>query len=1255
MNKTIWIILFVLISSFASAEYIINNNFEIDTSPFFNFSQPKAFERNTNCAYEGSYGFNYSGGTLDALTGVLFNSTKKAFVTSFMFKYIPKFYGIATNRMLRWSNSTDASTAYAYMGQEGNNNYWNLLRIGLTPAGTYNDTWMEIIFVRNDTNGNSTYYINGVNGTNYSTNLNVGYDSASFFLMRGWFCIDNFKIWEGGLADEFVFDMPILSNINLTSGNRGGDWTEPYRTNDTTPTFSFNTNINANCSIGNQNLNWSKQNRTRDCSSGQATTSHICTITAEDLINYNISNRTVYFACINSLDWTNQTSKATAGGNVSVYSQIVSGQEYPFNRFYNYSSSSVNISFICNSTSLANIKNISLYLTNSANTSSVLNKTKSYTTGTNQSISFGVNLTNGDYTWSCLSYDYGGWYNWTDNRTLLINYTYTPDYSNVSVTLDGLNKSRKYEYDTTAQLAGGINCTSGTNCTICFDIYDDTDRYINYSCSSTNYTAFNYTIDLLRLNKFNNNSESSTITEDTTLSISLDNKTELYNIDFDLEGSAGNITLNISNSFVTIGMLIGKNEYTNKFIYDSAYYTNHNISFTTAGTNTIYLNVSAHGNFSNRTGFLNFTMKGFDIDAQNEFHYSNNFSNVTDSVIGKNNSYGTETVITYDNFLVNDSRQTKWTGVLGDENGYNTYSEKECKGLSGDPNYNKKIFPACYESYSPAGITYFYPNELDFRDVNYFYLEAITYNSCGDAEENGVYIELADGNSTPVILESTVRGTCGLSSTWTKKEINMTGWKISDTSWLIKKEIWSYTFWQAQVGGPSVKIVSVYDSSIVSTSGLNSSLPYKLNFRENTPSGSNSKAITLGFLNVSGIALNRTNTSYYGVENTLVGNYTTITLNTTTDNIARAVLNATAITPSGTELIYYLSNDNGTTWESVTNGETHTFSSTGSSIKAKFHLNSTINYSTPIIHSFKVDIIPSSFTGLDVYVGNSTSPDMELGPFNSTNSPKFYNKTDIAINGYLQNNCNKSDITCLVPITFISDSAGQLEVSSLNLTEDINPINLNYLSSTLDLLNNISFVFKFNGTNITMDNLKFDYRGSKNITVKLKKLSNDSIQMNYTIVVRYSKFNMTFPSGQDYWQIFPSKRNQSKVEPYGQNKTDGIWRIANWAYEDNINIYARYNESINASCVSRNLFAGSNYLNSTNSTKRASLNISLNTSNQLLVFNMSNKNITDIWTYTDINCSGQSSQLIIPIFCFNSICSECVRTFDFEDTCYWEE
>ncbi len=88
---------------------------------------------------------------------------------------------------------------------------------------------------------------------------------------------------------------PVLTNINCTSS---GDSESPYTTHDTTPTFTFTTDVNANCRIGNVNFSYSNMGDARNCTEGQGAKSHTCTLPVSDGLS--TSSAYVYIGCASS-------------------------------------------------------------------------------------------------------------------------------------------------------------------------------------------------------------------------------------------------------------------------------------------------------------------------------------------------------------------------------------------------------------------------------------------------------------------------------------------------------------------------------------------------------------------------------------------------------------------------------------------------------------------------------------------------------------------------------------------------------------------------------------------------------------------------------------------------------------------------------------------------------------------------------------------------------------------------------------------
>ena len=89
---------------------------------------------------------------------------------------------------------------------------------------------------------------------------------------------------------------------------------------------------------------------------------------------------------------------------------------------YSYSaSSSIELTFNCSATDNSALNNLSLYITDSSNSSFALSSS-SNVSGLSNSSSWSLSLSNGNYTWGCLSFDTSNNYFFSSNRSILINY-----------------------------------------------------------------------------------------------------------------------------------------------------------------------------------------------------------------------------------------------------------------------------------------------------------------------------------------------------------------------------------------------------------------------------------------------------------------------------------------------------------------------------------------------------------------------------------------------------------------------------------------------------------------------------------------------------------------------------------------------------------------------------------------------------------------------------------------------------------------
>lgn len=102
--------------------------------------------------------------------------------------------------------------------------------------------------------------------------------------------------------------VPVLSGLTCSDCNPPGN-TSPYVTSDTTPTFRFATNVNANCRVGNTDVNYTTMGGTRQCMGGEGLTMHTCTLTSQDALSP--SSGVMYIACKNTNDSSEPVKSST--------------------------------------------------------------------------------------------------------------------------------------------------------------------------------------------------------------------------------------------------------------------------------------------------------------------------------------------------------------------------------------------------------------------------------------------------------------------------------------------------------------------------------------------------------------------------------------------------------------------------------------------------------------------------------------------------------------------------------------------------------------------------------------------------------------------------------------------------------------------------------------------------------------------------------------------------------------------------------
>ena len=311
------------------------------------------------------------------------------------------------------------------------------------------------------------------------------------------------------------FSTSTLSNYNLTSDGGSGDILDPFASTDNTPTFTFNTDSNANCSVGLTNQNYTDMTTgttTRDCAGGDGTTSHTCTLINADKLNRGTT--CVYFSCIQTPNGVEGLTSSSGCINATVY-------------------------------------DINLYLENINNSIDLETKT------------------------------------------------------NISINVS----------------------TECRDCNFCLEI-----EGINQTCFIGNTTNLNfwYVVNTT-LKNFSNGKKAVNLTANGNITYIIDNRTDINSIQINLTGfsSPENITIGFNNGTNKIelnGYLKNNSLIQTNFKWRGNEYSIVNISFSQAGVETIYLNVTSSG--TNRSNF-SFFISGFEIDSTNTLNFMENFTNKT--------------------------------------------------------------------------------------------------------------------------------------------------------------------------------------------------------------------------------------------------------------------------------------------------------------------------------------------------------------------------------------------------------------------------------------------------------------------------------------------------------------------------------------------------------------------------------------------------------------------------------------------------
>ncbi|MBT7105751.1 hypothetical protein HN933_02775 [Candidatus Woesearchaeota archaeon] len=162
----------------------------------------------------------------------------------------------------------------------------------------------------------------------------------------------------------------------------------------------------------------------------------------------------------------------------------------PADSYYNGSAPRVNLTFNCSVEDNYQLSNVSLYITNALNTSFGLNNETTVGGAVNES-TWNLTLTHGNYTWACFVEDFAGNSNWSENRSIMINFTdvdnddIKDDVDNLIGTEINVNTTGVDDLNITVD-GNATNGTYGGLREVVF--YDESDAVINFTHNFTNST-----------------------------------------------------------------------------------------------------------------------------------------------------------------------------------------------------------------------------------------------------------------------------------------------------------------------------------------------------------------------------------------------------------------------------------------------------------------------------------------------------------------------------------------------------------------------------------------------------------------------------------------------------------------------------------------------------------------------------------------------------------------------------------------------
>lgn len=705
-------------------------------------------------------------------------------------------------------------------------------------------------------------------------------------------------------------------------------------------------------------------------------------------------------------------------------------------------------------------------------------------------------------------------------------------------------------------------------------------------------------------------------TGNSELKVEMDNKTEMIktNLNITNHGTSSNINISYYGIIKKFrGDLLTQYLIQDDFIYLGEFETAVNLTYSAAGSKYIFTNLT------DKTNNVSFDVSAFDIDADNEFSETEDFD--YSAIINSTLTTVDAPLGIFDDFILNITDRweiTKESGSVTPSFGYSSGS------LSG----SSSGATACTTQNSVWRIDYD-DEAADLRNTSIIETDISLSSNCyrpvnAECSSSAFTVLYAtDGTNIVTLISYTTSCSGSGSQSAGGSNLNIT----------LIKAAKDYKTWTVYVDGVSQGNKDLSSLDFTKQIKLRGSGQSYAGGSCSGPACTTSASVGLHRIKWGGVWLNysTTNGTYKSS-----GNFTSGIIYETLSNVSRATLTCTKYQPSETNIDLYMSQDGGETFEAVTSGVTHAFTSSfGNQSVYRAVINSSINITSPHLDKCTYEVISASIKNLTVDLDDDGVVDWQLnGTLNSSNSPKRVNFTTLPI-GY-------------TTIRISSTAGGLLQINEWVKNTSMNPIELN--NASFEDCSTCSITFDYSGDDITIDGLEFDFYGDWNYTATAYS---GSVTNSHVINIKYSKINISIvPPNIDYWDLGPNlySYEQTYVVPFGNENGNGnpFFAADKKVWNHSVDIYIRYNESVN-SCATT-WFQGKNVTNNSN------FNTTLTASSKILIQNITqiDKSI-NVSTWTNISCGAYNSSMIIPYFCFKSFCSECVKTSDWDEGCDYLE